>query len=383
MPKTCETLNECSQTNVSKHCDVPLSRRGFVSLAAVAAAGVCATQLLSAPNAFAVTSAEKQAEADEVRRKMSEWNALLDQYSNDYNNALDAHDTAVAGMDEAQGRIDVAQARQSELQDMLGKRASSMYRQGPLGFLDVIFGAHSFEEFSTSWRILSDVNERDANLIDESRAVKKEAELARKEFASQEKAAAKALNAAEAAKAEAQNIVNTYQSELSGLEDEVAKLVEKERKAEAKRKADEARRAEEAAQAASNQSSGSSGASAGGYVPYDGETYGSIVEAALSRVGCDYVWAATGPNSFDCSGLTMWSYNQVGLSIPRGGNAQYSDAPMRLNVSDAQPGDILWMYNHVGIYIGKGKFVHAPSPGLTVCVQAVSGYGWQGAARWS
>ncbi|MDR2713996.1 MAG: C40 family peptidase [Coriobacteriales bacterium] len=371
-----------------KQSDSPLSRRGFVSLTAVAVAGFCATELLSSTKAFAVTSAEKQAEADEVRRKVSEWNALLDQYSNDYNNALDAHDAAVTGMNEAQGRIDAAQARQSELQDMLGKRASSMYRQGPLGFLDVIFGAHSFEEFSTSWKILSDVNERDAGLIEESKAVKKEAELAREEFASQEKAAANALAAAEVAKTEAQGIVDTYQKELSGLEKEVAKLVEKERKAEEKRKADEAARAAEAARQSANQSSGSSGgnsggAAVGGYVPYNGETYSNIVEAALSRVGCPYVWAATGPNSFDCSGLTSWSYRQVGISLPRGGNAQYSSAPMRLKVSDAQPGDILWMYNHVGIYIGNGKFVHAPSPGLRVRVETVAGYGWQGASRWS
>jgi len=124
------------------------------------------------------------------------------------------------------------------------------------------------------------------------------------------------------------------------------------------------------------------GISPSGFVAYNGQKFGNIVDAAMSRLGCPYIWAATGPNAFDCSGLTSWCYAQVGIYIPRGGNAQYLSAPMKLAVGSAQPGDILYKPGHVGLCIGGGQFVHAPHPGSVVCVRTIAGYGWVGAARW-
>jgi cell wall-associated NlpC family hydrolase len=95
-----------------------------------------------------------------------------------------------------------------------------------------------------------------------------------------------------------------------------------------------------------------------------------IADKAMSKQGAPYVWGATGPDSFDCSGLTSWAYSQLGKSIPRTSDAQAaSGTPVSLDA--LQPGDIVSYYagaSHVGIYIGDNKIVHALNEGEPVQV---------------
>lgn len=98
-----------------------------------------------------------------------------------------------------------------------------------------------------------------------------------------------------------------------------------------------------------------------------------IADAALSKQGSPYAWGATGPDAFDCSGLTSWAYSQVGKSIPRTSGAQASSGtPVPLNA--LQVGDIISFYSgasHVGIYIGDNQVVHAPTEGDVVKVTSM------------
>ncbi|MEU6839180.1 MULTISPECIES: NlpC/P60 family protein [Streptomyces] len=97
--------------------------------------------------------------------------------------------------------------------------------------------------------------------------------------------------------------------------------------------------------------------------------------AAKSRVGMPYVWAAAGPNSFDCSGLTSWAFQQAGVSIPRTSQAQ-ANAGTRINSLGAlKPGDLIIMrtdLSHVGFYAGNGQILHAPKPGAQVRYESIS-----------
>ena len=91
-----------------------------------------------------------------------------------------------------------------------------------------------------------------------------------------------------------------------------------------------------------------------------------LVNLAKSKLGCKYVWGATGPNTFDCSGLTSWCHKQVGISIPRTSLAQ-SKSGKAVSKSDLQAGDLIFWkttsaeVGHVGMYVGNGQFIHAPN----------------------
>jgi cell wall-associated NlpC family hydrolase len=109
----------------------------------------------------------------------------------------------------------------------------------------------------------------------------------------------------------------------------------------------------------------------------------TVVDAAMAQRGDPYVWAAGGPDSFDCSGLTAYAYAAAGISLPHSSAAQ---ARMGTAVSraDLQPGDLVYFYSpvsHIGIYIGNGMMVHAPTSGDVVKVASVDMSGYAGARR--
>ncbi|AVZ39144.1 MULTISPECIES: C40 family peptidase [unclassified Dietzia] len=109
-----------------------------------------------------------------------------------------------------------------------------------------------------------------------------------------------------------------------------------------------------------------------------------ILDAASTRVGSPYAWGATGPNSFDCSGLTSWAYKEAGISIPRTSQAQIGGGT-QVAKADLQPGDIVAFYSgasHVGIYAGNGQVVHAPYSGTSVSYAPLDSMPFYGATRY-
>jgi cell wall-associated NlpC family hydrolase len=106
------------------------------------------------------------------------------------------------------------------------------------------------------------------------------------------------------------------------------------------------------------------------------------VDAALSKLGSPYVWGATGPGSFDCSGLLLWAYQKAGITLPRNSaaQAQYGTPVPRAQL---QPGDLVAYYSpvsHIGMYLGDGKMVHAPTSGDVVKISPLQSQ-YAGATR--
>jgi len=103
-------------------------------------------------------------------------------------------------------------------------------------------------------------------------------------------------------------------------------------------------------------------------VPAPGPAAAAAINAAKSKLGHAYVYGATGPNNFDCSGLTSWSYLQAGITIPRTSQAQ-SVFGKAVSRSALLPGDLVFFgspVHHVGMYLGDGKMIQAPETGDVV-----------------
>ncbi|MGW0684731.1 NlpC/P60 family protein [Streptomyces sp. NPDC002754] len=109
----------------------------------------------------------------------------------------------------------------------------------------------------------------------------------------------------------------------------------------------------------------------------------AAISFAYGALGSPYVWGATGPSAFDCSGLTQAAYKAAGVSLPRTTYAQI-DAGPRIPKSQLQPGDLVFFYSsisHVGLYIGGGKMIHAPNPSAPVRVAPIDEMPFAGATR--
>jgi peptidoglycan DL-endopeptidase CwlO len=116
---------------------------------------------------------------------------------------------------------------------------------------------------------------------------------------------------------------------------------------------------------------------------------GTAVLAAQSREGTPYVWGATGPGEFDCSGLTSWAYAQAGIALPRTSREQWF-VGHHVALADLEPGDLLFWatdptnpstIHHVAIYAGNGYMIAAPHTGAEVSLQRVYLGGYIGATR--
>jgi cell wall-associated NlpC family hydrolase len=104
---------------------------------------------------------------------------------------------------------------------------------------------------------------------------------------------------------------------------------------------------------------------------------------ALTRIGYPYVWGAAGPTSFDCSGLVVWAYAQIGISLPHYTGDLWNSGE-HISRSELEPGDLVFFFpdiGHVGIYVGNGMMVDAPTFGQNVQVQPVFWSAYVGAVR--
>lgn len=195
------------------------------------------------------------------------------------------------------------------------------------------------------------------------------------------------------ARDEAEGQIAEYTDLKAEAERELGQAIIDERNRRARQAA--ARAAEEAARLANSRpsagsgnssGSGSSGDSAGGSsgggqtfdpstVPPSTSRGGIVVAAARSQIGVRYKYAAAEEGvAFDCSGLTMWAWQQAGVYLPHQSRRQFNSSP-QIPKEYAEPGDLLFFYNpitHVGIYAGGGMMVDAPGVGRTVRLTAVS-----------
>lgn len=329
---------------------------GLRAIAIFLAAGL----VLSFPVTFSSTSVAGAAPRDEVVARAARVKSQVDALdketeilAEDFNAADERHRKLAKQEKVAAKRLNATKKRTDAVQGHLGSRAVSMYRTGPMGFLDVLFGASDFDTFAQTWDLLSDLNEDDARMVEDLKVAKAEQAEARRQLELRTKQAAAVARRLAARRKSIEGKIAARKRMLSGLEAEVAALD----RAEERRRAVEAARTVRRPEPAGRR-----------FPPPTRAARSQVVSIAKRYLGARYVWGAQGPNTFDCSGFTMYVYKQVGVQLPRVSRDQIH-AGQRVSRGDLQPGDLVFFGNpihHVGIYVGGGLMIHSPRTGDVV-----------------
>lgn len=314
------------------------------------------------------TISDKETQARQVKAQVDALDDKVEIAAEAYNEANAKHQTLLSEIRDTEAILEATNARIGELQRHLSVRASSMYRSGPIGFVEVLFEARDFGDFAATWDLLKDMNEREAANVAELKEARIVAEQAKADLNSRETEAKAVVNEMAANKAGIEKQLSERKGLLSGLESEIAAL-----------EAAESARAAAAAAASVSRSSSEPRV----FPAPTRAARSEIVSIAKRYLGAPYSWGASGPNSFDCSGFTMFVYAQVGVSLPHSSRAQINSGE-RVSRSDLQPGDLVFFgspIHHVGIYVGGGQYIHAPRTGDVVKISSLGRSDYAGASR--
>ena len=289
-------------------------------------------------------------------------------------------------------RLHVARGNFHAAQRRLMSRIYSLYVNGAPSTIDVIAGAHSLSQMIDRAESAQVLSNQDAALGQQ--ALRFEHAVQNRERQLQQLKGKR-----EAALAELVAKQRTIQSELAQqkrllatIHTTIQHLQAQEAAREQRLRAEAQARLRELAQqrAAAAQAAAAQAAqqptssSTGGVVPPPvnvpvgdpGVGHPQAASIALQYLGVPYVWGGSSPSGFDCSGLVMYVYAQLGISLPHYTVAQWSST-IPISSSEMQPGDLVFFngLGHVGIYIGGGQFVDAPHTGSVVRIDSLSAWG--------
>jgi cell wall-associated NlpC family hydrolase len=350
-----------------------------------------AAALLAAAAAHAVNPsiAAKRAEAQAVLNQINSLDAELEK-------AVQAYDDATykLGLIKAQQKVNafelgVARRNLRNGERMLADRVRAIYLNGDDtqdSTLEIILGSTSLDDLLNRLDTVNRVSAEDATVIKQVKrfrvlVAKRALELKRANAEQSRVVAARA-----AARTQIEQGLAERHRMLAGIQSEIARLQAEERAAQARLAAEVAARlqAQKAAQQRALQET-VVGPTAVAADPQPQTTvappsqYGGVVGVAMQYLGTPYVWGGSSPGGFDCSGLVMYAYQQVGVSLPHSSYAQWN-VGVPVSRDQLEPGDLVFFdgLGHVGIYIGNGEFIHAPHTGDVVKISNLND-GWYSA----
>lgn len=335
-------------------------------------------------SAQASSLSQDRAKANAIAGEIQVEQTKIQQLGQQYDQELLAQQKTAGQITKTKSDIASAKADESSIEASLRKEAIAAYMDGgSLSTLQLLLESNTANVSVRQGFLDAATGEQRQQVaslqVTEQRLAKDERTLHTEQQA--EAAQAKALAQD---KAQAEALQRSEQQTLSSLKGRIAQLVAEQQAARkaAERAAEQRKIAQEQAQAQA-QASGGGGGGGGGpasnaplVIPQTGSLGARAVAIAEQQLGKPYVWAAAGPNSFDCSGLVQYVYAQLGISLAHYTVSQW-DETAHVPLADAQPGNLVFYQDsggyiyHVGIYIGNGEMIDAPQTGENVQIDTI------------
>jgi cell wall-associated NlpC family hydrolase len=352
---------------------------------ALATAALTSVALLS-QSANAAPAADGKPSLEEVEKKVDDLYRQAESATEKYNAAKEKTTKQRKQVDTLLDDVAKRTQKLNEEREQLGTFAAAQYRTGAAAPDTATFLlADSPQDYFDQTQLMGRMTSRQKSAVDDyfteqSATMKKRQEASRN------------LRTLTETQSDLQTAKSTVQKKLSDARELLSKLtaeekarlaaIQKKKEQEAARKAAELAKQQAAAEQkakeeAAAKESGSSSGSASDSASSSDSSYAAKAEKVLAfaraQIGKPYVWGATGPGSYDCSGLTQAAWKAAGVTLPRTTYDQVN-AGTTVSLTNARPGDLIFFYDdisHVGIYIGNGMMIHAPKPGAYVREESV------------
>ncbi|MER6459494.1 NlpC/P60 family protein [Streptomyces sp. NPDC001228] len=345
---------------------------------ALATAALTSVALLS-QTANAAPSEDGKPSLEEVEKKVDALYRQAESATEKYNAAKERTGKQRKQVDTLLDDVAQRTDRLNKAREELGSFAAAQYRTGASApDTSTFLLADTPQDYFDQTQLMNRLTSRQKDAVDDY-ATQQSATMAKRQEA------AKSLEGLTETQDDLKTAKSTVQAKLASAREllsqldaqEKARLAEIEKKQRAAAAAKAAELAKQQAAAERKDAPSSSGPASGGSSSSSGSSYGTKAAKAIAfaraQIGKPYVWGATGPGSYDCSGLSQAAWKAAGVSLPRTTYDQVN-AGTTVSLADARPGDLVFFYGdvtHVGIYIGDGMMIHAPKPGAYVREESI------------
>ncbi|WP_405517478.1 NlpC/P60 family protein [Streptomyces canus] len=342
---------------------------------ALATAALTSVALLS--QSANAAPADDRPSLEEVEKKVDDLYRQAESATDNYNAAKEKTATQRKQVDTLLDDVAQRTEKLNEAREELGSFAAAQYRTGAAAPDTATFLlADTPQDYFDQTQLMGRLTNRQKGAVDDYVSEQSATMKKRQEASQSLQTLTETQSDLKTAKATVQKKLADAREMLSELTaQEKARLaaIEKQKQEAAARKAAELARqqaaAEKAAQEATAPQESTSTATDSSYATKAAKALAFV----RAQIGKPYVWGATGPDSYDCSGLTQAAWKAAGVDLPRVTYDQVN-AGTTVTLADAQPGDLVFFYDdisHVGLYIGNGMMIHAPKPGAYVREESI------------